>query len=262
MVRFLEREGYDITYATNIDTHEDEKLLLSHRAFLSIDHDEYWSYDARAHVEAARDMGINLGFFGANAVYWQVRYEPSLLTGAPDRTLVAYKSNAPSEDPYYADPATRPYATMRFRDLDRPEDALIGVMYNAIWPVNTDVVITNPSSWVVRGTGLYHGAHLTGLAGYEVDSMFFNAPPGTVIIAHSPVLGRQGPGFTDMTVYTWKSGATVFATGTQQWSWGLDDFYDRDLSGPARGQLAGAQARALTRNVLERFIAPLPGGEP
>lgn len=62
MVRWLEAEGYDVTYCTNIDVHENPLLLMSHRAFLSVGHDEYWSREMRLHVEQARDQGVHLAF--------------------------------------------------------------------------------------------------------------------------------------------------------------------------------------------------------
>src|SRR5258707_80835 len=69
MVRFLEREGYDVTYSTDLDTHENGSDLLNHKAFIIVGHDEYWSWQMRDNVEAARGMGINLGFFSANTAY-------------------------------------------------------------------------------------------------------------------------------------------------------------------------------------------------
>ncbi|HEX2055734.1 MAG TPA: N,N-dimethylformamidase beta subunit family domain-containing protein, partial [Nitrospiraceae bacterium] len=83
MVRWLEREGYDVTYSTNIDTHADSRLLEGHRAWLSVGHDEYWTWQMRTHVEAARGRGVNLAFFSGNVCYWQIRLEPSSLTGNP-----------------------------------------------------------------------------------------------------------------------------------------------------------------------------------
>ncbi len=55
MVRFLEREGYDVSYGTDLDTHENGNLLLAHKGYLSVGHDEYWSWEMRQNVEAARD---------------------------------------------------------------------------------------------------------------------------------------------------------------------------------------------------------------
>ena len=67
-------------------------LIKNHKMFLSVGHDEYWSGQQRANVEAARDAGVNLAFWSGNEVYWKTRFEPSISAGAqPYRTLVSYK---------------------------------------------------------------------------------------------------------------------------------------------------------------------------
>ena len=48
-------------------------LLLNHKIFMSVGHDEYWSGDQRANVEAASDAGVNLAFFSGNEVFWKTR---------------------------------------------------------------------------------------------------------------------------------------------------------------------------------------------
>ncbi len=48
-VRWMEKSGYDVTYATDVDTHTNGSMLLNYRGILSGGHDEYWSkpmYDA------------------------------------------------------------------------------------------------------------------------------------------------------------------------------------------------------------------------
>ena len=70
MLRWLEREGFDAAYCTNLDTHARAPSLQRCKAWLSIGHDEYWTREMRDHVEAARDAGVPLGFFGANSAYW------------------------------------------------------------------------------------------------------------------------------------------------------------------------------------------------
>ncbi len=50
MVRWLEREGYDVTYSTNVDTHTNARILDRHKGWLSVGHDEYWTWQMRAHV--------------------------------------------------------------------------------------------------------------------------------------------------------------------------------------------------------------------
>src|SRR5678816_4903894 len=97
------REGYDVAYATDVDTHRRSDLLPRHRAFLSVGHGEYWTWEMRDHVEAARDRGVHLAFLGANASFWQIRLEPDA-SGAADRTIVGYKDGA-AADPLAADPA-------------------------------------------------------------------------------------------------------------------------------------------------------------
>ncbi len=54
MTRFLERNGFDVSYTSGIDTAMRGQEILEHKAFLSVGHDEYWSGDQRANVEAAR----------------------------------------------------------------------------------------------------------------------------------------------------------------------------------------------------------------
>ena len=43
MVRWLEANGYDVTYFTDIDSDRSGSLIQNHKVFLSSGHDEYWS---------------------------------------------------------------------------------------------------------------------------------------------------------------------------------------------------------------------------
>ena len=93
-IRWLEQNGYDVSYISGVDTARSGSELLEHKLFLSVGHDEYWSGEQRANVEAARDAGVNLAFWSGNEVYWKTRWEPSL-DSTPDayRTLVTYKES-------------------------------------------------------------------------------------------------------------------------------------------------------------------------
>src|SRR5258708_30127153 len=42
-VRWMEKSGYDVTYATDVDTHVNPGMLLNYRGVLSVGHDQYWS---------------------------------------------------------------------------------------------------------------------------------------------------------------------------------------------------------------------------
>ena len=77
MVRWLERNGYDVSYFTGVDSARRGSEILDHKTFLSVGHDEYWSAGQRANVTAARDAGVNLAFFSGNESFWKTRWEPS-----------------------------------------------------------------------------------------------------------------------------------------------------------------------------------------
>lgn len=251
MVRWLEREGYDVSYSTNIDAHANEHLLDIHKGWLSVGHDEYWTWQMRTHVEGARDRGVNLAFFSGNVCYWQIRLEPSGLTGDPHRTIVSYKDDALKRDPLALDGLGNHHLlTVRWRDqpVNRPEESFIGVMYDGN-PVDGDIVITKPDHWTMSGTDLEMGDRLPRLLGYEADRTFENAPPGTTILAQSPYQFEGQAHLAHMTTYTHSNGATVFAAGTIQWSWGLDDFNAPDL----RVSSLNSSVQQITRNVLARF---------
>ncbi len=54
-----------------------------------------------------------------------------------------------------------------------------------------------------------------------------------------------------MTRYVTEKGASVFAAGTIQWSWALDDFNVPTL----RATRNNPAAQQLTRNILRSFIS-------
>jgi N,N-dimethylformamidase beta subunit-like, C-terminal len=254
MLQFLEAEGYDVSYSSSVDTHTSPLLLLAHKGFLSVAHDEYWSWEMRRNVTAARDLGVNLGFFSSNVCYWQIRFEPSPITGDPDRTMVGYKSSW-AQDPMAADPSTYFLISNRWRDRHatlpgNPEDGLLGTMYNEFQPVSADVLIGDTSNWTFSGAGLVSGDVLNNLVGYEADRIYFNAPVGTLRLTHSPYVFSDGSTqYSDVTLYQAASGAWVFATGSMQWSWGL-------AQGVTSQSFVNPAAQRITRNVLARLITP------
>ena len=92
MVRWLEANGYDVSYTTGVDTDRRGAELLEHKAFLRSATTSTGRAAQRANVEAARDAGVNLAFFSGNEIFWKTRWEPSIDgSGTPYRTLVCYK---------------------------------------------------------------------------------------------------------------------------------------------------------------------------
>ncbi len=209
----MEEWGLDVTYATSVDLHQRPQLLTQHQAVITLGHDEYWSKAMFDGAEQARDQGVNLAFLGANAVFRQIRLEPSDL-GA-DRRMVNYRTTA---DPMRrTDPAQ---TTVSFRDapVNRPEAALIGQQYQCN-PVRADGIVVKADSWIWAGTGLADGEHIEILVGSEYDQYIRGqgGPDNVEIVAHSPVVCRGRKAYADVTYYTAPSGAGVFATGTNYW---------------------------------------------
>ena len=86
MVRWLERNGYDVSYFTGVDT--DRRGARAPRTTRSSSRSATTSTgraQQRANVEAARDAGVHLAFFSGNEVFWKTRWEPSI-DGAARRT--------------------------------------------------------------------------------------------------------------------------------------------------------------------------------
>lgn len=251
MVRFLEREGYDVTYETDIDLHHSLNLYSFHKANIFVGHDEYWTYEMRQSTEWAKAFGESIGNFAANTCYWQVRLEPDA-AGNADRTIVGYKYDADASDPfalktgsYYKNRIT---TTWRDPVLGRPEGQLFGTQYIGD-PFYGDITVSNAGHWVYKGTGLTNGSVLTGLLGYEVDGVDpKTAPTGITLLSNSPTTF----GASSMAVYGTPAGGTVFSTGSMQWSWGVDG-YGTAWLWPQPNYVSPA-AQQITRNVLYKLI--------
>ncbi len=247
MISFLEKEGYDVTYWTDIDLHSRPGDLARHRALITLGHDEYWTKEMRDGVEAARDRGMNIAFFGANALFRAIRLGPSDL--GPNRRQVNYR--VASADPLRGVDDSRVTVSWREPPLNRPESTLVGAFYQCN-PVKADFVVADPSAWVFAGTGLRKGDRIRDLVGPEYDRYDVNAPspPGPVqVLAHSPLRCGGRASYSDMTYYSTRSGAGVLATGTNWWISRLNP-----ACTTAQGCYDERVAR-VTLNILDAFAA-------
>ena len=144
-VYFVERLGLDVSYWTDIDLHERSDLALQHKALISLGHDEYYSTAMRNGLEKARDSGVNVAFFGANAIYRKIRLEDSPLGSS--RRQVNYR--VASEDPVNGQFPDEVTVSWRDAPSNQPESALIGQMYECN-PVQADMVIGDAERVDVR----------------------------------------------------------------------------------------------------------------
>ena len=261
LVRFLERGGWDVSYATDDDVDQDPSILLNHLLDMAAGHDEYWSKQMRDGWEAARAAGVNLAFMGANTGYWQIRYEDA------HRTIVSYKYS-PDPNP---DPTVR---TVQFRQLavPRPECELEGVQFggNVISGQYFDYTV-DPGGAIdpwFAGTGLLSGTVLPGLVGYETDTVspHCHVPPVTPLLTSygpPPAVGK--PSVTAESVrYTACSGAEIFSAGSLQFSWGLDawrapSYWQSGFPPPPPASAGLQQAMTSALTYLTHSHVPKPG---
>jgi hypothetical protein len=257
MIRFLEANGYDVSYTTGLDSDRHGSLIRNHKIFLSVGHDEYWSGTQRTNVEAARAAGVNLAFFSGNEVFWKTRWENSIDgSNTPYRTLVCYKETHADAriDPLDTGAAgsiwTGSWRDPRFSppaDGNRPENALTGTIFIVNGPAADSIAV--PATYgkhrfwrntTVASLGVGTTATMpAGTLGYEWDQApgDANQPPALqrlslVTLGGESVLDDYGSTYItgtathSITLYRHSSGALVFSAGSIQWPWGLDANHD------------------------------------
>ena len=128
MTYWLEQQGYDVTYCSNLDLHFDPDILSLSKVFLSVGHDEYWSRKMFDEAIKARDNGLSFAFFSGNSISGEIQFFDSFI-GKPGRVF----SKTPN---------------VHFTD----EEKLMGV--TSYGPGYGDWVIKNSRHWIYEGTGL------------------------------------------------------------------------------------------------------------
>ena len=235
MLTWLEQEGYDVSYGTDVDLDNNPNAIVNHKVLQIVGHTEYWSWAMRDNVDRAIQAGVNFASIAGNVSYWQIRYESSPVSGDPSRTIVGYKELV-AQDPM----AATQYATTLWRKppVNRSEDRMTGTMY--VTQARPALCIEDESHWLLTGTGLKNGQCLlnpdgTTFLGYEVDNVGPATPAGFQRVGHSPATSALA-NFADMGVWRASSGATIFTTGSIGWS------------------EVAPQTQQILRNVYQRMI--------
>ena len=138
MIRFMEENGYDVSYVSQADVSAPDgaAMLEQHKVFMTAGHSEYWDRWGRDNVTAARDAGVNLAFFAGNLMWWKTAWAASSITGENYRTLISYKesldSTATEPGEEAGGPWTGAWRDPRFsppEDGGQPENALTGQLW-------------------------------------------------------------------------------------------------------------------------------------
>lgn len=229
MIQWLEREGYDVSYATNVDLRLDPTRVLDFAAMISVGHDEYWTDEMAAAASAARDAGVDLAFFAGNHVFGTVDYDDASRT----MTGLTKGGGAPGSSGYTT---TDPDKTKRQALLGQANTGCCVrrpiTYYNVPW------VVDAPAHWVFAGTGFLDGDPVPHLLGYEPDAFdpdFVAAcSQDTTLLSDSPFTPAAAGGGSDTSylnpwpldsaqsvIYRAPRGAWVFSAGSTDWPWGL-----------------------------------------
>ncbi len=255
LVKFLSRNGisYDVTTDSSLDATPAQ--LVGQTTVLFGGHSEYWTrrmYDAAVR---ARDAGTNLGFLGANEVYWQGRIERD--ARGRQTALTVYRE-ARLDRLAKANPAT---TTVQWRGtlLKRDPASLVGVGFSVVGVRAAYVVRTAPD-WLFAGTGLKPGSVLPLAVGNEADAQeppAGHSPANLQVVLHGAALvpGRKKPSLITAAYYDAPGGAGVFAAGTTIWDCNLDSTCSE---GPTPQDTSLAVQR-LTLNLLRAFAVPRAG---
>jgi hypothetical protein len=249
-----EKIGLDVDYTTDIDVDQRPSQVAAHKGLLIGGHSEYWTrrmYDA---VLYARGKGTNIGFFGANEIYWHARLEPS--PSGPDRRMVVYRSA--NEDPLAKSDPSQATVLWDSPQLQMPEASIVGPAYGELGATGGAFRVLQPDSWIFAGTGVVKDQVLKNSLGGEYDTVKNTpaTPPDIDVIAAVPIVFSGQPTMATMSYYTDPSGAGVFAGGMTYWDCQMARMCgDRPVDAGTAKLLA-----AMTDNVL-RVFAEGPSGK-
>ena len=265
-LRWLEKYGYDVSYATCFDIEEYDRLgyfsEMRFKSLISVGHDEYWTLAMKRAFENARNHGTHLLFWSGNEMFWRVKWWPrssndttSPHVSSPPRIIIAKKETIDGQrENGERHDWTGTFGDKRLQTAPEPENALTGQLF-AVNGLRHDAIQVHAGEnrlrfW--RNTTLSANLDMIftyesprGLLGYEWDvfSDDCSRPPGLVglsttrKIISNQLVHNYGAAYNGtgevvhrLTFYRHVGigGRTslVFGAGTVQWAWGLSSWHD------------------------------------
>lgn len=186
-LRWLSRTHPDVDIISDAELKatSGHQLADAYSLLIFSGHHEYVTTHEFDAVTDFRNRGGNLIFLSANNFYWKIVIHGRVM-----------------------------YRVIKWRDLGRPEAALLGVEYfhNDSGEHRGDWIVRNAQhfAWLLAGTGLGNGGSISN-GGIEADHVTSASPRSTRVVAEIPNL--YGPGMTAQMTYYEKGGAKVFAAG-------------------------------------------------
>jgi hypothetical protein len=179
--------GVDTYADTDIEAFQTPaQLRATYDLIIFPGHTEYVTQELYDLIEGFRDAGGNLMFLSSNNFFRKVVSNHERITLIDE-----------------------------WRNLKRPESALLGVQYVASdrgqRHAPFTVVGADIAPWAFQDTGMQNGSQF-GIYGIEIDARSAASPPSTQVLATIPNLFGNGKS-AEMTYYEHWSGAKVFSAG-------------------------------------------------
>lgn len=247
---WMEKEGYDVSYISNVDTHTDAKGLLRAKGLLSVGHDEYWSLDMFNNVKAAIAAGVNVAFFSGNTCCGVISMLPSG-PKTPNRVISRIGQYGPIQE----QSVKKGFPELRDLRHNGPNEAtLIGA--RSTFPVTggADWICAQDKHWLFAGTGMKKGDRIPGLVGWEWHGDPA-AIPGLEVVAQGQTFNGTNKGTYTATIYPGPKDNFVFNASTIWWSDGLSappGYLHPSVYG-AKPRGPDARVQRITANLLNRF---------
>jgi len=188
-LRWLAHTGrkVDMLSQDDLEHVSGDRLAKLYRLVIFPGHHEYVTEGEYNAIERYRNLGGHLIFLAANNFFWRVNH-------------VGHRLNR----------------IALWRDIGRPESALVGVEYftwnqNKFGSMPYEVGGAGGAPWIFAGTGIDNSSHF-GYFGVEADRVTPHSPKSLRVLATIPHVFNSKHSAA-MTYYETASGAKVFAAG-------------------------------------------------
>ncbi len=255
---WLEANGYDVTYISNLDTHSDPVGLARAKGFLSVGHDEYYSTEMYQNLRSAIAQGLNVAFLSGNTCCGRIELGSSSV-GIPFRSFGRVDYFGPRDEGMM-----KRFPSMAAFPHQSPAEALLLGARSNVPPCTggADFICALPQHWIYQGTGMKEGQRIPGLIGWE----FHGDPapiPGLAVVATGPTQdapGKLNGGTYTSTIYEGQKHNFVFNASTCWWADGIAEppGYVRP-SVYTSPQGPDPRVRRITANLLERLCRATGG---
>jgi len=249
---WLEKEGYDVTYCSNVDNLKPANLARC-QAMISIGHDEYWDLRQFYNVKQAIQNGLSVLWLSANDVYMVTPFTPNA-NGDPNRRLTretCYGEFREEEKEAYS------RVLGPFENPGPEERDIIGARTVVPFNGGGDWTCAKPDHWLFEGTGMKQGDSIPGLVGWEFHGDPDTARPGLDVVAESNVwAGGTRLGKYAATVFEGPKKNIVFNASTIFWSQGLSSppGHMPPWSHYSRPHGPDERVQRITANTLKRAL--------